>query len=320
MKLSRRMRDRINPQLVERINEICHDLISTRYHRRPGQVYSIEKDFWHKAAEKYLVRAEPLVCLDFGAGAGSLALTIGQYFKKEDTFICSDISARALEKCEHNIREKSFSCGFSFIKIKGMKIPLEDDSVDVITLNSVLHHIFDLKAFSKECERILKQAGLVIATHEPNERGSLPVPGRIVRVLASIILRPRFLFFKLAEISPFVERAMRSALNKVSRRYRLRNKMLSELAEQLKKEGLVDFNIRGTELQQIVDFHAQRGFARQTLMTEIFPSFRIIAWESYNHLGFSGDDKLHNVVNKFMKRKWPDAGTNIRFILSRQRL
>jgi len=283
-------------------------------------VYSIEKDFWHKAAKNYLVRAEPLVCLDFGSGAGSLALTIGQYLKKEDTFVCSDISARALEKCEHNIREKSFSCRFSFIKIKGMKIPLEDHSVDVITLNSVLHHIFDLKAFSKECERILKQTGLLIATHEPNDRDSLPLPGKIIRVLANIILRPRFLFFKLAEISPFLEGAMRSVLNKVSRRYRLRNKMLSDLAEQLRKEGLVDFNIRGTELQQIVDFHTQRGFARQALMTEIFPRFGVIEWESYNHLGFSGDDKLHNAVDKFMKRKWPDAGTNIRFILSRQQL
>lgn len=285
---------------------------------RGSRIYRIEKDFWENVASRYVSRAEPVVCLDFGTGAGAVPLTLGQYLKKEDTFICSDISGGMLEQCEHNIRQEPFACEFSFIKIEGTRIPLRDHSVDVITLNSVLHHIFDLKAFSSEAARILKPGGIVIATHEPNKTASLPFCGKVVRSVARIILRPRLLFLKLAQISPFMERTMRFALGRVSSRYRLRNKMLSDLAEQLKNEELIDFNLRGTEIQQIVDFHSEGGFVKQEIISDIFGRFEIVYWETYDYLGFWGQNRLYRAVSEFMRSRWPDGGGNVRFILSRQ--
>lgn len=280
MKLKKQILENITPELVERINELYHDLEASIYHNRQKNMHSLEKEFWKNAAKKYFAENEPTVYFDFGTGQGLVPLSVAGSLKAEDTFICADISGEMLKECERNVKVKSFSCRFSFVKIEGIKIPLSDSSVDVMTVNSVLHHIFDLKGFSKECFRVLKPNGLLIANHEPNA-------GRLIG-------KPKNFFFKLAQSSPVMEKVMRAILGKVTTKYRLRNKMLSEIAKQLKAEGFVDFNLRGTEIQQIVDFHTQHGFTKEAITVDNFPQFELLSYEIYNN----------------------DA--NIRFVLSRK--
>ena len=268
MKLSRKTLDQIDSNLVQRINEIYHDLEAKRYEQRHKEMYVVEKRFWQGLADKYFVTDEPLVCLDYGTGTGLVPSVIGPLIKAEDTFVCADISVEMLKECERNVKACSCLCKLEFLKISGPRIPLSDHSVDVITMNSVLHHILDLKVFSEECTRALKPNGLLIASHEPNSSRHLG--------------KPRNFFYKLAEMSPFAEKIMRSVLSKVSPRWKLRNEMLLEIAEQLKKEGLIDYNLRGTEIQQIVDIHTHTGFNRESVISDIFPEFEMVESEVYN--------------------------------------
>jgi len=243
---------------------------------------------------------------------------IGPYLKANDTLICTDISAELLKQCETNLAEAGFSPRASFVKTDGLRIPVADNSVDVITLNSVLHHLHDSNAFADECRRVLKGAGLVIVNHEPNDTTSFPLSFRLLRSICRGICRPKLLFVKLAESSPFLEKSMRAVLSKTSSSYRWRNAILADIARQLKKEGLTDLNLRGVEVQQIVDFHTQRGFLGRDIIAGAFSQFEIVEWNSYNHLSYFGDGKLYQLVNKFMKARWPDAGAQIRFVLSLQ--
>ena len=271
MKLKKKILDQINPEMVERINEIYHDLEAGKYQSRHESMHSMEKEFWGSIAQEYFVKDEPTVCFDFGTGTGLVPIAAAGSLKAKDTFICGDISSEMLKECEPNLMTKAFSCKFSFVKINGVKSPLSDSSVDVMTVNSVLHHILDLEGFSKECARVLKPNGIFIANHEPCARKQVG--------------KPKNFLFKLAEISPLMEKIMRALLSKVSSKYRFRNKMLSDVARQLREEGLIDFNLRGTEIQQIVDFHTQHGFSKEAITSEIFPQFKLVKYETYNNGG-----------------------------------
>jgi len=316
MKLNKRIKRHITSELVRRANELYHNAEGDRYDALHREMHRVEKTFWQDVAKEYLSRPEPLVCLDFGTGTGLVALSVGPYLKAADTLICTDISSELLKQGEINVAKAGLRCQASFIKTDGLQIPVADDSVDVIMLNSVLHHIHQLDAFADECRRVLRSGGLVIVNHEPNDTGWLPLSFRLVRSVCRGIYRPKLLFVKLAESSPFLEKAMRSILSKTNSNYRWRNAMLADIARQLKKEGLIDFDLRGVEVQQIVDIHSEQGFVGQEIITESFARFKVLEWSTYNHLGCFGTGKLYKLIDAFMKTRWPAAGSNIRFVLA----
>ena len=104
---------------------------------------------------------------------------------------------------------------------------------------------------------------------------------------------------------------------RVSLRYRRRNQMLSQIARQIRQEGLLDFHLRGTEIQQIVDFQSQHGFDPDELFGRIFDRFRVIESQTYGHLGFFPDRRGPQAVDRYLRRRWPDAGREICFVLQR---
>lgn len=317
MKLSKRILDKLDSRLVHRINEIYHNLENVYYDKRHDEILKSEPLFWKNSAERFLKRANPVVCLDFGTGTGFVPEIIGPYMKKDDSLICCDVSAEMLQVCENKLTKMHLKCQCSFRKIADEALPVQDRSVDVITVNSVLHHIYDLSSFVAECERLLKPSGLILVAHEPNRIRRLPWHGAVARALAGAAFRPKAVFFKIAERVPFMEGLMRRMLSKVSSGYRRRNKMLAEISRQLRDEKLLDFDLRGTEIQQIVDFQAQSGFDLQELLEGVFRNFELVESESYCHLGFPAGGRAAAVVEEYLARHWPKAGREIRFVLKK---
>jgi ubiquinone/menaquinone biosynthesis C-methylase UbiE len=135
-------------------------------------------------------------------------------------------------------------------------------------MNSVLHHILDLREFSRECTRVLRPNGILIASHEPNSGRHLD--------------KPKNFLYKLAEVNSFAEKIMRSILSRISSSWKFRNEMLLKIANQLKAEGLIDYNLRGTEIQQIVDIHTHTGFSPDSVVRDTFPEFEMVESEIYN--------------------------------------
>ena len=315
MKLSKRILQQLDSKLVQKINETYHNLENVCYDERHDEILNYEQTFWKKITNKYLITKEPITCLDYGTGTGFVPQIIGPSLKKEDSLISCDVSDKMLKICQDKLKLLSLVCNCSFHKIDDGRIPVPDNSVDVVTINSVLHHIFDLDCFATECERILKPSGMLIAAHEPNKVMRLPFHGSIIRAFAKVAFRPKVIFFRVAESIPFMEKLMRSILNKVSESYRRRNKMLTEISRQIRNENLLDFDLRGTEIQQIVDFHAQSGFDLKELLTNVFNKFELAEYETYCHLGFFANNKLAVFTERYLKRNWPDTGKEIRFVL-----
>lgn len=95
--------------------------------------------------------------LDIGAGDGNITLAVKDFYKlpKERVF--------ALDKKLPDIPE------ITALQYQNDKIPLPDNSVDLITLIVVLHHVTDRDAMLSEIKRILKPGGRVyIREHDDN--------------------------------------------------------------------------------------------------------------------------------------------------------
>jgi ubiquinone/menaquinone biosynthesis C-methylase UbiE len=315
MKLSKRILQQLDSKLVQKINETYHNLENICYDERHDEILNYEQIFWKNITNKYLIKKEPLACLDYGTGTGFVPEIIGPCLKGKDSLISCDVSTRMLTICQAKLKQISLACNCSFHKIDDGLIPVPDNSIDVVTINSVLHHIFDLNCFATECERILKPSGMLIAAHEPNKVMRLPFHGSVIRAFAKVAFRPKAIFFRVAESIPFMEEFMRSILNKVSESYRRRNRMLIEISKQMRNEKLLDFDLRGTEIQQIVDFHAQSGFDLKELLINVFNKFELVESETYCHLGFCANNKLAGFIEQYLKRNWPDTGKEIRFVL-----
>ena len=306
MRLSKRVLQNLDADRVRRINEIYHNLENTGYDAQHEDIPQFEAGFWKEAARKYLRRDGPVVWLDYGTGTGFVPLIVGEHMRAEDRLICCDVSGEMLKVCEAKLKSRSLPCQCSFEKIAEQTIPAEDGSVDIISVNSVLHHLFDLHGFAAECERVLKPSGLLIVAHEPNGDTSLPLSGRLLRSLARAVFRPKTMILVIADRCPLAECLMRPVAGRVSLRYRRRNQMLSQIARQIRQEGLLDFHLRGTEIQQIVDFQSQHGFDPDELFGRIFDRFRVIESQTYGHLGFFPDRRGPQAV--FAEAPKPSTG------------
>ncbi|MFH0753285.1 MAG: class I SAM-dependent methyltransferase [Candidatus Omnitrophota bacterium] len=99
------------------------------------------------------------LAVDVGAGSGAFAVCIQQagFFEK---VVALDISSSCVEACQKQ--------GLS--TIQGSVRDIVDGSVDLLTMNDLIEHVFDPLALIGECHRALKKGGfLSIAT--PNGEG-----------------------------------------------------------------------------------------------------------------------------------------------------
>ncbi len=317
MKLSKRILQRLDAERVRRINEIYHNLENACYDGQHEDIPQFEQRFWEEAAGRYVATDRSIVWLDYGTGTGFVPAAIAEHLKAEDTVVCCDVSSEMLRLCEAKLKDSPLRCRRAFEKIDGQTIPAVSSSVDIVSVNSVLHHLFDLPAFAAECRRVLKPKGLLIVAHEPNADTQMPLSGRLWRGLATAVLRPRTMIFRMVEASSLAERLLRSITSRLSPRYGRRNRMLADVARQVRQEGLFDFDLRGTEIQQIVDFQSQQGFEREVLLQQVFRGFELLEFRTYGHLGFYPNSGTGRAVDQYLRRCRPEAGREICLVLRR---
>jgi len=102
--------------------------------------------------------------LDIGCGDGATELYMKQYFSNwEITGL--DVSEKSIEAARDRMLHK-----VSFSVYNGIEIPVADETVDVVFVAGVLHHVaYNLhQGFAKEISRVLKKGGrLYLFEHNP---------------------------------------------------------------------------------------------------------------------------------------------------------
>ena len=270
--------DNYSDKLVLRVNELFHDFEGDKYEYSHDEIFVLEPERWKKLIDicsPLFIQKRRLTFLDVGSGTGFVPQTLTSFLRREDTFICTDISERILSECRKNLEAKGTKTDFRYKKFDGVNLPAEDNSIDIVTINSTLHHIPRTEKFLAEANRILKNSGFLIIGHEPNKRFySNQVIWTIYRIL--------YLFYhpkSIAEILtrrglwPNREGAVPSATDPVTERI---NQILSQ-------EALITKPLTKADINKLVDFWSLQGFDIHEIGLGL-PNFKLRYLETYNHL------------------------------------
>lgn len=239
MKLSKKTQICVKEELILRINELYHNTELEEYDNRHIGMFSSEQRRWHQTAQKYIRPETQLTILDYGSGTGFVPLTIKDFLTENKCIIFTDVSSEILEICRKNINDSNIKSKTEFVNLSSIH-SLPDNSIDIVTMNSVLHHIYDLTKFHEAIAALLKVNGLLIIMHEPNAEFKQPNLISIIRLLSN----PKLILNSMVEKSALLEKTLRRLTSIVSLRYAKRNKMLSDIAEKLIEEGLINLKFR----------------------------------------------------------------------------
>jgi len=133
----------------------------------------IRKDYYDENLRDTIIQKANIktgnIVLDIGCGTGFLMLGVARAVGKNGKVFGIDISEEMMKKAKENLSE----AGISSIEFKvgdAENIPLEDNSIDAIVGNMVLHHCPNPESAIKEMARVLKLKGrLVLADMEEHK-------------------------------------------------------------------------------------------------------------------------------------------------------
>jgi ubiquinone/menaquinone biosynthesis C-methylase UbiE len=273
----------MDPQLVIRVNEVFHDVEGATYARLHPEIFEGEERHWTEALDHLLqTLPKPLRALDFGCGTGFLARLILPHMNAGDALVCADLSTSMLEACKATLSAAHPKCAVEYLKLDGRGVALPDESVDLIAMNSVLHHLPDPGGTLRELGRILKPGGVLAIGHEPNRLFYL---SRVARWRAQL-LNPR------ATMGSTLRRL--GAIDLVRRIVGRpeHQATLAEVNRRLLAEGAVYKPLSQDELTAIVDvnsptaggWHPERGIDLTALRDQHLPGYDL-QLVTYDHLG-----------------------------------
>lgn len=271
-----------NRQLVLRVNELFHDMEGEAYSLLHPEIFLMEKKRWEKILTTFFEKKNtPITVLDIGAGTGFVGERLLPHLQKEDTLICSDISKTMLDITVPRLQSMRPDLHVKPLKMDGEDLALPNESIDIITMNSVLHHIPDTERILHEIARVLRPGGFLYIGHEPNThfyRSKLFITSNILhhctfkRIIA-MILKKIGLYNRMI----------------TSRDHPL----LEPLNSQLTAEKLIDSPLTGSEMSSLLDVHSpaaggirlDEGYDPFLLLNELPIRNKKIV--TYNYLGKS---------------------------------
>lgn len=304
-------------KLVLRVNELFHDLEGEDYEDVHPEIFEQEKRRWERLIADHLkpIQAHRMF-VDLGAGTGFVGERLLPHMQEGDTFVCTDISSKMLTICSDKFSRLRPDIKMRTIKMNDEHIAIPDASADVVTMNSVLHHMPDVRQFLMECARVLKPTGLLYIGHEPNNRFFQKRP--LLQVQASIFhqLVPKRIAARILKALGLYNSVIRTPKS---------DPVLNTINETLKAEGLTDHPLSRTDLSMLIDVHSptaggllrDEGFDPLTLFDGL-GTFRLRSVETYNHLSKpSGRHAWLRPYEKFLTMLFPHDGATFFLIAER---
>lgn len=147
-------------------NQIQHDKLASTYNIKHSEIYNIYEQSRLKKSIDFCIKSvnsnSSVKVLDFGAGTGNLSRI---FLEKGCTVTACDVSQKSL----NILKDKLPSNNLDTVLYNGLKLPFEDNTFDITTTYSVLHHIPNYISAVKEMIRVTKKDGLICIDHEANE-------------------------------------------------------------------------------------------------------------------------------------------------------
>lgn len=103
---------------------------------------------------------------------------------KPREYILVDIRKFFLEESQERLKHYGIENNVVLVEVDGIKIPLEDNTADIILTFHQLEHIYELESYLQELKRILKPDGILV--------GSVPAEGGIAWGLGRFLTSRRY--------------------------------------------------------------------------------------------------------------------------------
>ena len=298
-------------EFVEAINLAYHEEEAALYDGRHPEILEEERGRWKFVGEIVAALKRErgtLMLLDLGTGTGFVPRQLGSALEKDDAFIITDLSPTMLERAAANLHADGFRPHLRQMVGPAEKLDVPTSSVDVVTMNSVVHHFPDVDTVFRAADRALKPGGVMVVAHEPNLRHFRhPIVGRADR-LFRFLNRLRNWRSRLHGGSgdPFIDR----------------------VNVRLLERGIVTKALSADEIQSVVDIHsptaggmvrADRGFDPAGLANRLLPGYEILRLVTYQHFGKVNlrKSRLLRPVAAFVERVWPLEGSLFTMVLKK---
>ncbi len=288
------------------MNELFHDLEGEAYDTGHPEIFLKEKARWQQKLAQFLPQGDgPLTIVDIGAGTGFVCTLLLPHMNKADTLIFADISTKMLDICSKKIAISRIEATFRPLKMFDERLNMPDSSVDIVTINCVLHHIPNVAMMVNEINRVLKPSGVLFIGHEPN-----------ATFLQSWFLLNQYLL--LSQCTP--KRIAASLLKKLGLYGNIvgqskKDERLEKLNDSLMQERLIEAPLSRHEVSMLVDIHSPTAggmhVERGLFPHEILPAsqFRIRSLETYNHLSKAGrNTRWFSAYERLLQKIFPHQG------------
>jgi len=291
-----------NNELIKKINRIFHDEEAIFYDQRHPEILR-EKNNWQNFCQKYLKQlSRPIIILDMGSGTGFVPNILAKHLTSKDKIICTDISSKMLDRAREKLEK--FSCQFEFIETDCGEMSLPDSAVDLITVNSTLHHLPDYYNSLKEIDRLLKPKGMFCIMHEPNRK----------------FFRNPLLFFFFRSLGYILSKFKKNKHDK-------KIDLFERVSNRLLNEKITKRRLSTQEIQSLVDIHSPTAYQRinkelgfnPSLIKKNFPKYKLILIKTYNHLGKLDPDRNFFLkhLDKLFSFLFPKSGSSFCLILKK---
>lgn len=289
---------------VRKANEIYFDLEPEMYDKKHPEIKKFEAERWDNLAKKYFTKNYPLKVLDIGSGAGFVADRVCPILKKEDVFVFADISKKMLDYCQSIFRNR-FKCELEFKNIDSGPLDFPDNYFDIVTMNSVLHHIPDTKKILQEVSRVLKNGGLLIIAHEVNKaffkHKIIWTNYRIYRLLKN----RRALFESLCNHFGLIGLYKRMFKSANVGDY---DELLEKVNEELINQNIIKKPLSPSKMGLVMETYSSIGFDIDDLAKDT--DLVLKEKKTYNHLSDDQMVWIFKLYNKMLKALFPAAGKN----------
>jgi ubiquinone/menaquinone biosynthesis C-methylase UbiE len=121
-------------------------------------------DLWMNVVSSHVKDQRIKTILDLGCGTGRFSEALAIHFDAE--IIGIDPSTKMLEQA----RSKQHDSRVRYETGHGESIPLRDNSVDLVFISMIFHHLENASLMARECRRVLREDGTVFMRAGTRER------------------------------------------------------------------------------------------------------------------------------------------------------